>query len=309
MILNTQRNKSPRLAATSFALVTSVAAFFAITVICSAPRFVLAQNEPAPATAGSPIEGVPVGAAGGGTPAVELAIPLPTPEAPESRFSPIPGAPPKPAAIAPGPKFKPGLSEAITAQPSEPKPPRTPRPPRSRPDSSLEERLERLERMVETLMARQGTSRDLRALKQSAEIDRKGIAKIDAFPKRHADVAGKQVIEPDEIEKIKEQAKHEAARAAAQAKRAAVQAEKAAKFEQTQQTTPEFKDGQKTQLEALRKQLEMLERERKKLDRQIERLQRDQEKLNEQLEKDQSSDAQSNLFKTAPSFENKAARR
>src|SRR5262245_47209432 len=304
MRLNTQQDTRPRLAATSLAFVTSAAALFALALIWSAPRIVLAQNEPAPATADSRSDGVPVSApranaSVAGAPAVEIAAATAAQEAPESGSSAIPGAPPKPAAIAPGPKFKPGVSEAITP-PSEPKPSRTPRPPRGRAaDLSLEERLDRLERMVESLMARQGTSRDLRPLKETAEIDRKGIAKIDAFPKRHADVTGKQVIEPNEIEKINEQAKHQAARAAAQAKRAAVEAEKAAKFEQKRLTTREFKDGQKTQLEALRKQLEMLEREREKLHRQIEKLEQNQVRLGERLEEDQSSDAQSNVSQPA----------
>src|SRR5882724_1336212 len=95
-----------------------------------------------------------------------------------------------------------------------------------------------------------------------------------------------------EIEKIKEQAKREAARAAGPAKRAALDAEKVARAEQKRQTRRDFKEGSQKQLAELRKQLEILEREREKLEHQIEELERNQEQLDEQREEHQDSDAQ-----------------
>src|ERR1041385_1434148 len=49
MILNTKRNTSPRLAARWVACMASAAALLALVAICSAPRIVLAQSDPAPA--------------------------------------------------------------------------------------------------------------------------------------------------------------------------------------------------------------------------------------------------------------------
>src|ERR1041385_5802046 len=48
MILNTRRNTSPRLAAKWLTFLASAAALFAVTIICLAPRIVLAQSESAP---------------------------------------------------------------------------------------------------------------------------------------------------------------------------------------------------------------------------------------------------------------------
>src|SRR5207249_1841881 len=130
---------------------------------------------------------------------------------------------------------------AVTAP--EPRPAQTPRPPRGRAEnSSIEERLERLERMVESLMAREGGSQNPYPSKhlslKDATIDRKDIAQAGAYAKRQADEARRQMVDPKEIEKIKEQAekikeqaKREAAHAAYQAKRATIEAEKAARNE------------------------------------------------------------------------------
>lgn len=205
---------------------------------------------------------------------------------------PIPGAPAASVALSPptpqAPRAVAGLSS--------PAPAATPRPglaPRAAvagaADSSLEERLERLEQMVQSLLARGHAAQNPYPLKQPIEknweIDRKEIAKIEAHAKQQADIARHHALSSEEIEKIKEQAKHEAARAADQVKRA-VDAEKIARTEQKRQTKRNFKDGSQKQLDELRKQLEILEREREKLDRQIEELERSQELLEEQGNED-----------------------
>jgi beta-lactamase regulating signal transducer with metallopeptidase domain len=319
MILNPHRNTSPRLAKTWLAVITSAAALLAVAIICSAPRIVLAQNETAPAAANTPS----ADALAGGIASVAFA-----PDAPDSDSADtVSRTTPAPAAVGPGPKFKPGSPSALVrpaviavpAAPStaahvvavapvpptpflaaiepgpEPQAPRSPRPVRApRPgnkDSSLEERLERLERMVESLLKQQ--SFHLKSANDGM-IDRKEIAKIEAFAKRQAEVSRKQMIDPKEIEKIKELAEREAGRATEQAKRATMEAEKALKAERKLHTARKVKDGSQKQLEALRKQLEILEREREKLDRQIEQLEQDQEQLDEQRDEDQAgSDTQS----------------
>jgi uncharacterized protein (DUF342 family) len=117
-------------------------------------------------------------------------------------------------------------------------------------------------------------------------IDRKEIAEIEAHARHQAEIARKQMLDPKEIEKITEQAKREAARAA-------VDAEKFGRAEQKRQIKRGFKEGSQKQLDELHKRLEMLEREREKLEHQIEVLERNQEQLDEQRDENQDNDAQS----------------
>src|SRR5439155_26851001 len=98
----------------------------------------------------------------------------------------------------------------------EPKPGRKSWPTRAESaDSTLEERLERLEKMVESLMARKDAPQNPYPMKRSADkvgpMDRKEIAEMEF---RH-------YLEnlPKLEEKLKEQAKQEAARAADLTKR------------------------------------------------------------------------------------------
>ncbi len=315
MILDTRRNTSPRLAATWLTFMASAAALFAVTAICLAPRIVLAQSEAAPVTAntqGSLIDDPR-------TPAVASAAVSFSPEASEaaSTDAALPTTP-KPPAIGSGPKLKTGHSWAVPGQPPvepapttpavlvapavpaapapltaqsaplmspgpillsatsapEPRPGRTPRPARAESaDSTLEERLERLEKMVESLMARGDENRAPYKATLKAELERKHMF--------------------DEIEKVREQAKQEAAHATDQVKRAAVDAEKAARAEQKRQTRRNFKEGSQRQLDELRKRLEVLDREREKVGRQIEELERNQDQLDEQRDKEQDLDVQS----------------
>jgi len=318
MILNTHRNTSPRLAKTWLALITSTAALVAVAVIGSAPRIVLAQIEepaaiapPADVPPVPPINEVVAVALVPGTPHLDSAdIAPPTPPVPAvvsagPKFkaggpialstSPLVVTAPT-VALAPVtarlsvtaavPGHPPSLA-AIEA-PSEPKAPRAPRPvPAPRPgnrDSSLEERLDRLERMIDSLVNQQNPKGradfHLKAEKDGM-VDRKEIARIEAFAKQQAELEWK--INPQKIEKIKEQAERDAKRAVEQAKRATAEVEKARKADQKQAERMLKADSQR-QLEELQKQIEALERQREKLDREIERLEQDQEELDEQDE-------------------------
>ena len=91
--------------------------------------------------------------------------------------------------------------------------------------------------MVEALMARGYATPNPYAVKRSPDtvgpMDRKEIAELEARHK--ADMARKYELEEREIEKIREQAKHEAAHAADQVKRAADE-EKIARAEQKRPT-------------------------------------------------------------------------
>ena len=164
------------------------------------------------------------------------AVPVPsTPDFPA--LAPLPAA--SAALAVPSAPLMPQGSFSLSAAPApEPRPGRTPRPARAESaDSTLEERLERLEKMVEALMARGYATPNPYAVKRSPDtvgpMDRKEIAELEARHK--ADMARKYELEEREIEKIREQAKHEAAHAADQVKRAADE-EKIARAEQKRPT-------------------------------------------------------------------------
>src|SRR5881394_1247005 len=231
-------------------------------------------------------------------PAVEPAPPTPTVLA-----APVAPAAPAPLTAVSAPLMPPESVLLSAAPAPEPRPGRTPRPARAESaDLTLEERLERLEKMVESLVAHGYATHDPYHLKPSPDkvgpIDRKEIAEIEAHARHQAEMARKQMLDPKEIEKITEQAKREAARAADKAKRAAVDAEKFGRAEPKRQIKRGFKEGSQKQLDELHKRLESLEREREKLERQIEELERNQEQLDEQRDENQDNDAQSE----APEF-------
>jgi beta-lactamase regulating signal transducer with metallopeptidase domain len=198
MILNSNRNSSPRLAKARLGLLATAAAILALAAIYSGPRVAFAQSTAAPA-AGLPPD-APSLAVASATPTAEVAVSEDSaPLAPSAAPATLPAMPP----VAAGPKFKPGtvsvdVRPAIAAQPSvailtapspgmapvasmslvspapalpmiasadlpqpgQPDQPRSPRP-AGRPgrDGSLEDRLDRLEKMVESLVAQQKRNR------------------------------------------------------------------------------------------------------------------------------------------------------
>ena len=161
-----------------------------------------------------------------------------------------------------------------------------------------------MEKMVESLVARGYATQNPYNLKQSPDqvgaIDRKEIAKIEALARRHVEMERKHAMDEREIERIKEHAKHEAARAADQVKRASEDAEKIARGEKRRQTKRIFKEGAHKQLDELHKRLEMLERERDQVEHQIEELERNQEQLDQQENEEQNNDVQSDTPESYP---------
>ena len=157
--------------------------------------------------------------------------------------------------------------------------------------------MERLEKMVESLMARGYATQNPYALKPSPDkvgpIHRLEIPRIEADSKRQAEMARQHELDARDIEKIKEHAKREAARAADQVKRSSEDAEKIARGEKRRQTKRIFKEGSHKQLDELHKRLEMLERERDQVEHQIEELERNQEQLDQQENEEQDNDVQS----------------
>jgi len=232
-----------------------------------------------------------------GQPAVE-----PAPPTPAVLVAPALPAAPAPLTAQPVPLMLPGSVLLSAAPAPEPRPGRTPRLARAESaDSTLEERLERLEKMVESLVARGYAPQYPYHLKPSpdtmAPMNRKEMAELDA--KLKADLGRKHELNEREIEKIKERAKRESARAADLAKRAGGDAEKIAR-EQKHQIRPKFKVGSKTHLDYLRQQLEILDRQREELEHQIEELERNQEQLDQQENGEQDSNEQSDTSEPNP---------
>jgi hypothetical protein len=248
--------------------IASIAAAIAALAIYSAPRIVLAQSAapaPAPGELPSP-DAVPLIAA------VEESGPRFKPEGPAE----LPG--PAPVAI-------PGTPAPPAVAPVPGQPPRrfvTPRPVRvphaAVGGSSIEERLARLEEMVRELMAQRDPKHSNFFLKRSP--DEAAIMELKEMEKMKA---------MRDVEKIKEQAKREAARAGEETKRATKEIEKARKLD-AERRSGKRGEALGKQLEALEKQREILERQMEKLQHQIEELHQNQEQLDEEQELDVEQD-------------------
>ncbi len=193
MILNSNRNTSPRLAKGRLGLLATTAALLGVAAIYSAPRLVFAQSTGTAAPAAGLATDAPSATIASARPSAGLAVSADT--APSESWAA--SAAPSAASIPTSPKFKPGSAVSVDVRPSiatrpsiailtaplpgvapvasptgvvppvpvaplvasagpfgEPGQPADPRPAR-RPgrDSSLEERLDRLEKMVESLVA------------------------------------------------------------------------------------------------------------------------------------------------------------
>jgi hypothetical protein len=304
MILNTNRNTSARLAKTRLGVITTAAALLAGMALYAGPRVVLAQAAlPAPAPAPSS------DFARAGVAAVAFApaspVPGPSAELPEGATAfdykdrsanPYVPAPPAAVAVPPAPTIAvpawPGPARMNSlAQSNTPRPPRPARPGEER--TSLEERLDRLEKMVESLLAQPGPRL------RSSEFHLKGPDRPGAPAK---------LIDPKQLEQIKQRAKQEAEHARSQAefdKQMAEQNKQIARreagraVEELKRTIKESEHGPRQeakrqprvkaknqQLEALKRQLEALEHQKEKLSQEIERLSRDQEKLQTDLDEE-----------------------
>jgi hypothetical protein len=316
MILDTTRNSSPCLAKTRLGFIITAAALMVMGAISFAPRIMLAQITPPPVPASpdvapppvAPPTAVPIGASS------EDVI-LPEPESPLFAQTDEP-LNPGPNDVHPGPKLKTRPFrevDALTpvqppttphlpsiAHPVPPPPPaihaphgpmiaagppaparaaRAPRPPGA--DASMEERLARVERMLESLLGdKKMNEGELHLHWPEGKWDLKGPAKLKE---------GTHLINPQEIEKIKEHAKREAARATEEVKRAAREMQKA-RVEQNRQARGQVKEASEKQIEALRRQMEHLDRQKEELGRQIERLQRDRQKLQQKEDEEGEED-------------------
>ena len=271
MILNTNRNISPRLAGSRAGLFTSAAALLALGAFYCAPRLVLAQDAPVPPA--PPLAAVP---------SVPAAAPVPpVPPAPAlMAIAGDPSASPSAQELEEGPRFK--SRDAFTSSSAPPAPPAAPNvsittrvsPIRTRvaPNaalvmadsaissdrSSIEERLQRLEKMVESLTAQQKSKR-ASGETWSWTVPAPGQQNFN-LPFEHSQA----------------QMERDMARAQEQMKRAAEDMERAAK-DQELRAQLFAKDMPRKQLEGLRKAREGLQKQLEELDSQIERLEGERE--------------------------------
>jgi len=283
MILNTNRNISPRLAGSRAGLLTSAAALLALGAFYWAPRLVLAQDAPEPPA--PPVAAVPA------VPAVAPVPPVP----PEPALVAIAGQPPANPSDDPeeGPRFK--SRDAFSLSPTPPAAPMTPSGPvvactpnvsittsvgpmRGRPaprafamadsasssdQTSIEERVERLEKMVQSLTAQQKNKR----------------AQGDMW-NWTTPSPGQQTFNMP-FERSQAQVERDMARAQEQMKRAAEDMQRAAK-DQKLKAQMYAKDMPRKQLEALRKAREGLQKQLDELDRQIESLEQERDQPKDQ---------------------------
>ena len=287
MILDTHRDRSPRLARSRLGLFTTATALLAVLAINAGPRLVLAQSPAETRAAAEPRE----------------IAPPPAPEAPDADGSPA-ALPPDRSETESGPRTKsgqadndraprkptpPGALAASTAAPAdalEPLPPTAsalptpPRPPanlRRDRSMSVEARLDRIERVLEELESRDGV-----------KGRRSGEGFVNVRPNR-PEVLGDMAMGPDREAAMK-RAAEKADRAAEAGQRAAEAAQRSVERAERDIAKLKSKDfarmsedkrgmqleGPNQQLQALRGAREALAREVQNLERQIKRLEEEQ---------------------------------
>ncbi len=299
MLLDTKRNRSPRLAATRLGLIASGATILAIAAICAGPRIVFGQSAPVPALATASVGVAPA--------APSAAYTLTAPVAVIAATTPEAASPPT---IGTGPRLKTGQTYAgSNNDPDQPVPPmprtppapaiaamvpHTPHPPhplRAGSNDSLEERLDRLEKAVQALLESTkqkpgGGSWTPKAdpFNFNFNWDRKELERNKELAKSRADLEmekgraelNKQwaLVDPKSKRELKEFAKRETDRASEEVRRAGRETEKAM-AEQKRNMRDQIRQSTKMQLDALRKQLDALEHQKETLHREIERLERE----------------------------------
>lgn len=310
MLLDTTRNRSPRLAATRLGLIAAAATILSAGAIFAGPRIVFDQSAPAapppPAASATPAAISP-------PPELAVITPVTPPaamtwDANEAAVAGSTLALDGPTAES-GPRFKTSVESAPAIAPIPPVPPTAavsagqPRAPRAMrlaragSDDSMEERLDRLEKMVESLVESNRGKSGVWTPKPDAynyhpkperkDLDRKELERSKEMAKSLADMQkdkakmekDKQwaLKDPTQNGELKEQIEKQVARATDEARRAGRAAERAM-AEQKRNMRNQLRENSRMQLDALRKELEALERQKDNLHRQIERLERDQNK-------------------------------
>jgi beta-lactamase regulating signal transducer with metallopeptidase domain len=308
MILNTHRNRSPRLATSRLGLFTTATAILAVLAIGAGPRLVLAQSSDASETVSIAPPPEPI------APVAEVtAVTLPPDEA-AAESGPIPKPPvgtayypAGPVSIQVTPSVAPAASISVTpAMPSMPElasadstpdvapvPPEPPAPRSPKRHMSVEERLDRIERILNDLESQDGIKLRHRS------GDRNSIGAGQSWAAAPAPMAAypKFDFQFKQLDQEAQKAAEQAQRAAEQAQRATEQAQRAAeagqraaelvlrdtgkvegrKIERLQDNMVEIKSQLPLkELQALRDARDSLRKEMENLDRQIKHIEHDQ---------------------------------
>ncbi len=294
MILDSNRNSSPRLARARVGALTGAAIILALLALHAGPRLALAAEK-------AEVAADPVAAS---APRAE--------SAPSAAVSSSAASAPAPAVAS---VIAPSSVEPVLAQAGAEDSPKV-KSPRPRAEDSIERRLDRLEKMVQELIAREkrAESRPSTPNPPSARIKGQMANGLDAQKmEKMADVQGKIAeaqakvaeklakaqIDQDQKEKIMADVKRETDRAAKEVERAMKDANRSAeewyrKARQPGQVPvlgdlPSVSGTDRQQLESARRSLESqrrsLERQMAAIEKQLNRLEQDKKKLEEHADR------------------------
>jgi beta-lactamase regulating signal transducer with metallopeptidase domain len=284
MILNAQRDRSPRLARSRLGLFTATAAILAAIAINVGPRLVLAEPAPAAAPAATPDLSGPDTAPrikSGSSDDADVAPPAPEapepPEPPEAPAAPsaalvAPMPPHAPMAVAPVVAARTGIVTEVSMDSDD-----RPEPRDAKHDRSIEERLDRIERRLDKLQEhadRVHAHADAFVMKPGNQNWNGPDGKPMDFNFKF-DYDAKNTAE--QIQRAAEQAKRAAEAGQREAERAMRQLEQQngkqyAELQEKLRGMRDQFDGSDAELQALKQARESLHREVDKLNEQIKRL-------------------------------------
>lgn len=288
MILDQNRNSSPRPARVKVGALTTASILLAVLVLQAGPRLVLAQSSPppaappAPAIASETTSVLAVEEESGPRSKEPSADALPAVAEPPAPPSPVVSVHPRIVAV--NPPVAAASGPVLVVEP--PRPTRPARPPQRESDPSLEHRMQRLEQMLQELLANQKHDRDGKEFGPKPRF---------FFDEEKWKLKG-EMLKPEQVEQIQKEAR----RASEQALKAAEAATR--EMQVAMQKQKEHPDNVHFQKKIAREQADMarrnvqqqrqiLQAERKVAEQQLrliarhlEELEREQEKMEAALE-------------------------
>jgi hypothetical protein len=265
MILDVNRNSSPRLACLRLGILTAAATWIAILGLTTGPRLVFAEEN------------------ANNNPSVDQTAEVSTQVAEDS-------APP-PATTESGPRQKPHRAQQAAPAAAAPRP--------NASDDSLERRLERVEQMVQSLMAREQVKKrteaghdfhfDLKEPMFDQALEKKTHAKIAAERAKAAGRLPKSEDQEEELDRVMEKANRDVERAERDAQRAAKDLERAAREKGRPEADERAAAAQARTWQSAKIQHKALEAQLKALEKQMEAVQRQLQRLNEDQGENQSN--------------------
>ena len=297
MILDVNRNSSPRLARLRLGILTAATTWIAILGLTTGPRLIFAEENANNNLSVDQTAEVP-------TQVAEDSAPPPATTESGPRQKPHRARQPAPAvAPAPDPQPievpRPRLRSRAPAMVAPPTAPAAAAPRQNASDDSLERRLDRLEQMVQSLMAREQVKKrtdaghdfhfDLKGPMFDQALEKEIHAKIAAA---HAKAAGrlpKSEYQEEELDRVIEKANRDVERAERDAQRAAKDLERAALEKQRPEADERAAAAQARTWQSAKSQRKSLEAHRKALEKQMEAVQRQLQRLHEEQDENQSN--------------------